>query len=161
MEEPVPHGATDRDGRRPHADSHDGAGESVDTSRPGDRFCGPESVDTSREIAGFAFDSLGRPRPRTGIPAAFRYSPTLRTSPRARWRASRVMMIASLDMASNVSCSVGSQRLSDAPLRLLPFHLPVMSLGCVHTSSVLPSRAKTRRPIRTPDSPPRRIIPAS
>ena len=37
------------------------------------RFCRPESVDTSGgEIAGFAFDSLGRPRPRTAIPAAFR-----------------------------------------------------------------------------------------
>jgi hypothetical protein len=29
-------------------------------------FDGPGSVDTSPEIAGFGFDSLGRPRPRTG-----------------------------------------------------------------------------------------------
>ena len=36
-------------------------------------FAGAESVDTTGgEIAGFALDSLGRPRPRTGIPAAFR-----------------------------------------------------------------------------------------
>jgi hypothetical protein len=36
-------------------------------------FPGPGSVDTwSSEIAGFGFDSLGRPRLRTGIPAAFR-----------------------------------------------------------------------------------------
>jgi hypothetical protein len=30
------------------------------------------SVDTSSEMAGFAFDSPGRPRPRTAMPAAFR-----------------------------------------------------------------------------------------
>lgn len=45
---------------------------SVDTSSVVAGFDGPESVDTSPEIAGFGFDSLGRPRPRTGIPAAFR-----------------------------------------------------------------------------------------
>jgi len=46
---------------------------SVDTSALVAGFGGPESVDTSApEIAGFGFDSLGRPRPRTGIPAAFR-----------------------------------------------------------------------------------------
>jgi hypothetical protein len=32
----------------------------------------PKSVDTSSEMAGFAFDSLGRPRLRTAMPAAFR-----------------------------------------------------------------------------------------
>jgi hypothetical protein len=47
--------------------------ESVDTSSEMAGFGGRESVDTSPpEIAGFDFDSLGRPRPRTGIPAAFR-----------------------------------------------------------------------------------------
>ena len=36
-------------------------------------FAGAESVDTTgRKIAGFALDSLGRPRSRTGIPAAFK-----------------------------------------------------------------------------------------
>jgi hypothetical protein len=46
---------------------------SVDTSSEMASFAGPESVDTGGgEIAGFALDSLGRPRPRTGIPAAFR-----------------------------------------------------------------------------------------
>src|SRR5688572_30862307 len=35
---------------------------------------GGESVDTSLEMAGFAVPSPGRPRPRTGMPAAFRYS---------------------------------------------------------------------------------------
>jgi hypothetical protein len=35
-------------------------------------FGGPESVDTATEIAGSGFDSLGRPRRRTAIPAAFR-----------------------------------------------------------------------------------------
>ena len=46
--------------------------ESVDTSAEMAGFAA-ESVDTSGgEIAGFGFDSLGRPRPRTGIPAAFR-----------------------------------------------------------------------------------------
>ena len=35
-------------------------------------FDRPESVDTSGEMAGFGFDSLGRPRPRTAMPAAFR-----------------------------------------------------------------------------------------
>jgi hypothetical protein len=59
----------------------------VDTSALVAGFDGPESVDTRLEIAGFAgksvdtadgeiagfgFDSLGRPRPRTGIPAALR-----------------------------------------------------------------------------------------
>jgi hypothetical protein len=41
--------------------------ESVDIAAA---FGGPESVDTSTEIAGFGFDSLGRPRRRTAIPAA-------------------------------------------------------------------------------------------
>ncbi|HEV8573511.1 MAG TPA: hypothetical protein VGR43_02275 [Dehalococcoidia bacterium] len=46
--------------------------ESVDLRGDG-RFGRPRSVDTSGgKIAGFALDSLGRPRPRTGIPAAFR-----------------------------------------------------------------------------------------
>src|SRR5262245_54200483 len=50
-----------------------GGEESVDTSLEMAGFDGPGSVDTSSpEIAGFGFDSLGRPRPRTGIPAAFR-----------------------------------------------------------------------------------------
>ena len=41
---------------------------------PGRRMAGfaPRSVDTSSEMAGFGFDSLRRPRPRTAIPAAFR-----------------------------------------------------------------------------------------
>ena len=47
--------------------------ESVDISSEMAGFTGPGSVDTgAAEIAGFALDSLGRPRPRTGIPAAFR-----------------------------------------------------------------------------------------
>ena len=47
--------------------------ESVDTSPEMAGFDWSESVDTTDgEIAGFAFDSLGRPRPRTGIPAALR-----------------------------------------------------------------------------------------
>jgi hypothetical protein len=47
--------------------------ESVDTCSEMAGFDRPESVDTtSEEIAGFALDSLGRPRPRTGSPAAFR-----------------------------------------------------------------------------------------
>ena len=47
--------------------------ESVDTSPEMAGFAGAESVDTTGgEIAGFALDSLGRPRPRTGIPAAFK-----------------------------------------------------------------------------------------
>ena len=47
-------------------------GESVDT--PGGEMAGfgPESVDTPSVIAGFAVRSLGRPRPRTGMPAALR-----------------------------------------------------------------------------------------
>src|SRR5436190_8693625 len=49
-----------------------GASESVDTSAEMAGFDRPRSVDTSPEIAGFGFDSLGRPRPRTGMPAAFR-----------------------------------------------------------------------------------------
>src|ERR1044071_9437101 len=41
--------------------------ESVDTSPEMASFAGAESVDTTGgEIAGFALDSLGRPRPRTG-----------------------------------------------------------------------------------------------
>jgi hypothetical protein len=44
------------------------AASSVDTAG----FGGPESVDTCSEMAGFGFDSLRRPRPGTGIPAAFR-----------------------------------------------------------------------------------------
>ena len=49
-------------------------GESVDTGAlEMAGFVGAESVDTTGgEIAGFALDSLGRPRPRTGIPAAFK-----------------------------------------------------------------------------------------
>ena len=46
--------------------------ESVDTSALVAGFEASESVDTSSEIAGFGFDSLGRPRPRTRMPAAFR-----------------------------------------------------------------------------------------
>jgi len=47
--------------------------ESADTSSDMVGFAGPDSVSTTaEEIAGFALDSLGRPRPRTGIPAAFR-----------------------------------------------------------------------------------------
>src|SRR5262245_66193956 len=42
--------------------------ESVDAAVLVAGFAGSESVDTSPpEIAGFALDSLGRPRPRTGI----------------------------------------------------------------------------------------------
>jgi hypothetical protein len=47
--------------------------ESVDTSPEMAGFDWLESVDTTGgEIAGFALDSLGRPRPRTGIPPAFK-----------------------------------------------------------------------------------------
>jgi hypothetical protein len=48
--------------------------ESVDTAAVEmAAFAGAESVDTTGgEIAGFALDSLGRPRPRTGTPAAFK-----------------------------------------------------------------------------------------
>ena len=46
--------------------------ESVDTSPLVAGFASPESVDTSSEIAGFGFASLGRPRLRTAMPAAFR-----------------------------------------------------------------------------------------
>src|SRR6186713_1887039 len=50
-----------------------GGPESVDTASEMAGFDGSRSVDTSAlEIAGFGFDSLGRPRRRTGIPAAFR-----------------------------------------------------------------------------------------
>jgi hypothetical protein len=49
------------------------ASESVDTGSEMAGFDRPKSVDTrGGEIAGFALDSLGRPRPRTGMPAAFR-----------------------------------------------------------------------------------------
>jgi hypothetical protein len=49
-------------------------------------FGGSASVDTSAEIAGFGFDSLGRPRPRTGIPAAFKYPLIVsRRTPVVRW----------------------------------------------------------------------------
>ena len=42
--------------------------ESVDTAPEMAGFAGPGSVDTDGgEVAGFALDSLGRPRPRTGI----------------------------------------------------------------------------------------------
>ena len=67
--------------------------ESVDTSALVAGFAASQSVDTCSEmagfdwsgsvgtsggeIAGFALDSLGRPRPRTGIPAAFRYPLTV------------------------------------------------------------------------------------
>jgi hypothetical protein len=44
----------------------------VDTSALVAGFAASESVDTSSEIAGFGFDSLGRPRLRTAIPAAFK-----------------------------------------------------------------------------------------
>ena len=43
---------------------------SVDTVPPMAGFSQQESVDTSTEMAGFAARSPGRPRPRTGIPAA-------------------------------------------------------------------------------------------
>ena len=46
--------------------------ESVDTGSEMAGFAAPESVDTSSEMAGFAFDSRGRPRPRTTMPTAFR-----------------------------------------------------------------------------------------
>jgi hypothetical protein len=47
--------------------------ESVDTTSSEMAACAVRSVDISGgEIAGFGFDSLGRPRRRTGIPAAFR-----------------------------------------------------------------------------------------
>jgi hypothetical protein len=68
-------------GRGPEAESVDPSAlvagfapsESVDTSPEMAGFAGAESVDTpGGEIAGFALDSLGRPRPRTGIPAAFK-----------------------------------------------------------------------------------------
>src|SRR4030095_10211668 len=49
-----------------------GRPESVDTSALVAVVGGPESVDTCPEIAGFGFDSLGRPRPRTAMPAALR-----------------------------------------------------------------------------------------
>ena len=49
-----------------------GAAGSVDTSALVAGFGGPESVDTSPEMAGFALDSLGRSRPPTRMPAAFR-----------------------------------------------------------------------------------------
>ena len=46
----------------------------------------PRSVDTPSEMAGFAFDSLGRPRLRTAMPAAFRYPLTVsRRMPVASW----------------------------------------------------------------------------
>jgi hypothetical protein len=48
-----------------------GRSESVDTFPEMAGFDARGSVDTSAEIAGFGFDSLGRPRPRTGMPAAF------------------------------------------------------------------------------------------
>jgi hypothetical protein len=46
--------------------------ESVATSTLVAGFASPESVDTSSEIAGFGFDSLGRLRLRTVMLAAFR-----------------------------------------------------------------------------------------
>ncbi len=49
------------------------APESVDTCPEMAGFDRPESVDTSTEIAGFDLASLGRPRLRTAMPAAFRY----------------------------------------------------------------------------------------
>jgi hypothetical protein len=54
-----------------------GVAGTVDTSALVAAFGGPESVDTSPEIAGFGFDSLGRPRPRTPMRAAFRYALTV------------------------------------------------------------------------------------
>ena len=51
--------------------ARDGA-ESVDTTRGEIAGFARESVDTSGEIAAFAVPSLGRPRPRTGRPAARR-----------------------------------------------------------------------------------------
>jgi hypothetical protein len=47
-----------------------GLAASVDTAPQMAGFASVESVDTSREMAGFAARSPGRPRPRTGIPAA-------------------------------------------------------------------------------------------
>jgi hypothetical protein len=49
-----------------------GRSESVDTLPEMAGFDMRGSVDTSGEIAGFGFDSLGRPRLRTGMPAALR-----------------------------------------------------------------------------------------
>ena len=56
-------------GARPGDGGHTG---SVDTPLPIIAGFAPRSVDTSPEMAGFAFDSLGRPRLRTAMPAAFR-----------------------------------------------------------------------------------------
>ena len=56
-------------GARPGGDGHTG---SVDTPSLVMAGFAPRSVDTSSEMAGFGFDSLRRPRPRTAIPAAFR-----------------------------------------------------------------------------------------
>jgi hypothetical protein len=46
-------------------------------------FVGPESVDTSVVVAGFAFDSLGRPRRRTAMLVAIRLAAD-RLTPDAR-----------------------------------------------------------------------------
>ena len=64
-----------------------GGSESVDTGVEMAGFDGSESVDTTAgEIAGFDVASLGRPRPRTGMPAAFRYPPIVsRRMPVACW----------------------------------------------------------------------------
>jgi hypothetical protein len=64
-----------------------GESKSVDTGSEIAGFDCPESVDTSHgEIAGFALDSLGRPRPRTGSPAAFRSPLTVsRRTPVVCW----------------------------------------------------------------------------
>ena len=48
----------------------------IEVSGGGGHAAGRRSVDTcSGVIAGFAVASRGRPRPRTGMPAAFRYAP--------------------------------------------------------------------------------------
>jgi len=66
-------------------------------------FAGSESVDTGGgEIAGFALDSLGRPRPRTGIPAAFRW--------RWRRRGQRKRAISAADSSILGRLRIGEQR---------------------------------------------------
>jgi hypothetical protein len=58
----------------------------VDTSALVAGFGASESVDTFSEIAGFGFDSLGRPRPRTAMPATFKYPLIVsRRMPVASW----------------------------------------------------------------------------
>src|SRR5438132_833548 len=62
-------------GARPGGGGHDVRAESVDTDSVVAGFGGPGLVDTSAVAAGFGGQSPGRPpRPRTGIPVAFRYA---------------------------------------------------------------------------------------